>query len=645
MYARLRRTARLAGLTWLLVSAGVCAAEQSSPALEAFANLPAQSGPALSPDGHWIAWVEHATGQRVLMFDLETHKVQRSLAIPEEVNIHELYWHSNETLLMVVSATRESKRPGSTSRDYFRFLAVDVSGGEARMLPMPAERNGKSAPLASMVRARTSKPYTVIMQTRDRLCHDGAECLIEVDTRTGAPSVISFGVRSTFGWAVDRDGRPIAREDWDYFGRAYRLYALGGDKPREIFHSDEADPPHMRGTLADGSALVVLATQNRPYQAAWALPLDGSPLRLLAEAPHADIQGVYIDRYSGAVIGVYEGGAGSGQHWLESAAQGRYQSLAKAFPNRVVEPYSWTEDGTKTLARVSSPSQAPVYYLTDFKTHRADIAAEEYPALAQATLGEFQEITYKARDGTDILAYLTLPPVKPSAPVPLVVYPHGGPQARDYPGFDWLGQLLATHGYAVVEPQFRGSSGFGHAFEEAGYRQWGALMQDDLTDAVHALVERGIADPKRVCIIGLDGYSGYAALAGAAFTPETYACAASVNGITELPAKIDSTRPYSPIFSEWEKRIGSGAKSPINSVNSIRIPILMLYGAQPHVPIEQSQKMERALRAAGKSVTVVALPTDTEWWVRSSSRVQLAQELDKFLAANLRPGAAAAAAH
>ncbi|HYL72010.1 MAG TPA: prolyl oligopeptidase family serine peptidase, partial [Candidatus Dormibacteraeota bacterium] len=400
---------------------------------------------------------------------------------------------------------------------------------------------------------------------------------------------------------------------------------------------------------------------GRPHQAAWALPLDGSPLRLIAEAPQADITAYYTDPYSGAVIGVYEGGSGSGQHWLEPLAQTRFQSLAKAFPNRVVEAFGWTEDGTRTLARVSSPSLAPIYYLIDFKTHRADIAAEEFPALANATLGEFQEISYKARDGTEIVAYLTTPPGKPAGPVPLVVFPHDGPQDRDYPLFDWVAQLMATRGYAVVQPQFRGSRGFGAAFEAAGYRQWGGLMQDDLTDAVHALIERGIADPKRVCILG-EGYGGYAALAGAAFTPELYTCAVSVNGIADLPALMRATVPdydcplgecrtYSVAQSQWEQRVGKthdpllAAKSPVNAVSSIRIPILLLYGVHTGVPMEQTQAMARALTAAGKNVSVVTLPSDTEWWVRSSSRVQLAQELDKFLAAHLRPESVAAAPH
>ncbi len=172
-------------------------------------------------------------------------------------------------------------------------------------------------------------------------------------------------------------------------------------------------------------------------------------------------------------------------------------------------------------------------------------------------------------------------------------------------------------------------------------------MQDDLTDGVRSLVEEGIADPRRVCILGTGAYGGYAALAGAALTPDLYACAVSINGISDLPALMREEVPrygdaISTSQSVWKERIGGandpnlGAKSPINAVKSIRAPVLIMYGAGG-VPVNQSQSMARALTAAGKSVRVTELPNDGEWWVRTSTRVQVLQELEKFLGQNLRP--------
>jgi len=394
---------------------------------------------------------------------------------------------------------------------------------------------------------------------------------------------------------------------------------------------------------------VLLANNGRAHRAAWALPLDGSPQKLLAEAPDTDVTDAYVDSSTGAILGVYGSGIKPGMHWIDAAAQHRQEVLERAFPNRTVVMTGWTKDHTKVLARVESPSSPPIYYLVDFTTHHADIAAEEYPALAGVTLGEFSEITYKARDGTVIPAYLTLPAQKGSGPGPLVVLPHGGPQDRDYPVFDWVVQFLASRGYAVLQRQFRGSTGFGDAFRVAGYRQWGGLMQDDVTDGVRAMIEKGIADPKRVGIVGMS-YGGYAALAGAAFTPDLYACAISVNGVSDLQALLEAKVPQSApgyrvlstAMSEWTERIGSptdtalARKSPINSINSISTPVMIVYGnGDAVVPNAQSERMAKALNAARKRVTVVKLADEDHWLSRTDTRVQLLRAIEGFLHDNL----------
>ena len=227
-----------------------------------------------------------------------------------------------------------------------------------------------------------------------------------------------------------------------------------------------------------------------------------------------------------------------------------------------------------------------------------------------------------------------------------MVLPHGGPQARDYLAFDWLVQFLSSRGYAVLQPQFRGSTGFGDAFREAGYRQWGGLMQDDVTDGVHAMIEQGIADPHRICIVGAS-YGGYAALAGAAFTPDLYSCAASISGVSDLPALMREEVPLydgiiSNSMSDWKAHIGGpndsnlAAKSPINSVKAIKIPILIVYGTGDSiVPNAQSEKMASALKSAGKTVTVAVLAGEDHWLSRTESRVQLLKELETFLGKNL----------
>jgi dipeptidyl aminopeptidase/acylaminoacyl peptidase len=619
------------------------------PPPEAFGAMPAESDAVLSPDGHWLAWLDRKEAKpRVIMFDVPGRKVHRILAVPERVKLRNLAWNDNETLLIVLSETRESKVSEEASREYFRTIAHDVSGGDGRMLPINPMAgygpNKHDALLANLVAVQISKPHIVMMSTAYP-----CRCLWEVDTRTGTGNISRHGNQFTAAWVVDRDGRAVAREDWDWHHHAYRLLALGAeesDKPREILRKDDSEHPTLAGLLADGTAVVVLATNGRAHQAAWALPLDGSPAKLIAEDPDADITNVFTDQYTDAIVGIYVSGSVADVHWLDPLAQRRQEVLQRSFPGRQVGIYGWTLDGTKTLARVETPSSPPVYYLVDFAAHRADIAAEEYPQLSGVALGDAKQISYKARDGTAIPAYLTTPPAKPASPMPLVVLPHGGPQARDYPIFDWLAQFLASRGYAVLQPQFRGSAGFGDAFREAGYRQWGGLMQDDVTDGVRAMIEQGIADPHRVCIVGAS-YGGYAALAGAAFTPDLYSCAVSISGVADLPALMRETVPIyggalSTTLSIWKARIGApndsnlSAKSPINAVNSIKIPVLIVYGTGDGVvPNEQSERMARALKAAGKDVTVAVLTGEDHWLSRTETRVQVLKELDAFLGKSL----------
>jgi dipeptidyl aminopeptidase/acylaminoacyl peptidase len=620
-------------------------ADPAAPPAEVFGAMPAESLVALSPDGHWIAWRDETEPKlRIVIFDLNAGRTQRVEPLPERAGLHSLQWSDNDTLLATVGEANDAPVATSRARLYYLTLALNATGEGAVVLPSAV---GRAAGLAAGIRARlirsqTTKPHTVIMST-------GAE-LLEVDTTTGKAEKLRFGNQHTVGWAVDRNGKPVAREDWDWKAGAYRVYALEGESIREILRRDDSRAPTLAGLLPDDSALVLLDSNEQGHQAAWALPLDGSPRKLLAEDPDADITNAYADAHTGAIIGFYESGAKTSVEWLDPVARQRQQVLNRSFPNSRVSVYGWTIDGTKTLALVQSPSSPPIYYLVDFKTHKADIAAEEYPALAGVKLGELKEITYKARDGTEIPAYLTLPPDAGPGIHPLVVLPHGDANGRDYPYFNWVVQFLASRGYAVLQPEFRGSAGFGEAFEKAGFRQWGSLMQDDVTDGVLAMIQQKIADPKHVCIVGFS-YGGYVALAGAAFTPDLYACAISVNGISDLRALLNEivpqaqpgSRVISAMMSSWVERVGApndrnlDKRSPINSVASIKAPILMVYASSDSViPNAQSQKMEAALRSAGKQVTSLELSDESHTLSRSETRAQMLKAFDDFLRKNLQ---------
>ena len=229
--------------------------------------------------------------------------------------------------------------------------------------------------------------------------------------------------------------------------------------------------------------------------------------------------------------------------------------------------------------------------------------------------------------------------------LPLVVLPHGGPESRDNYAFDWWAQFLATRGYAVLQPQFRGSIGFGDAFRLAGRRQWGGLMQDDVTDGVRAMIEEQIADARRVCIVGAS-YGGYAALAGAAFTPELYKCAVSVNGVSDLPEMLEGVRARSGAESDpvayWRDTVGSAfdknviERSPARAADRIQVPILLMHGMDDSVvPIAQSEAMARALGKLNRKFSFIRLSGEDHWLSRGETRLKVLTEIEKFLAENL----------
>jgi dipeptidyl aminopeptidase/acylaminoacyl peptidase len=297
-----------------------------------------------------------------------------------------------------------------------------------------------------------------------------------------------------------------------------------------------------------------------------------------------------------------------------------------------------------------SPTLGPAYALVDLDTKSARYLSDVYIGLTADGVSERRPIKYKAADGTQISAYLTTPRGKDPKNLPLVVLPHGGPKARDTLEFDWWSQALASRGYAVLQPNFRGSSGYGWRFVAAGFGQWGKAMQTDLSDGVRHLAKDGVIDPKRVCIAGAS-YGGYAALAGATLDKDVYRCAASVAGPSDLKRMLtDSNRGYASSNNStqrfWLRFMGAdglkdpdlAALSPAKLADQVKIPILLIHGKDDTVvPYVQSTLMADALTKAGKPVKLVTLPSEDHWLSRGATRLQMLTALVEFLEKNNPP--------
>jgi dipeptidyl aminopeptidase/acylaminoacyl peptidase len=641
------------------------AAQVEPPPAEAFSETPSFSFVALSPDGRTLA-VDRVTGEghKILLFAVGSSEPLRVLGVDPADKLRGLRWADARTVLVEVSATvRLGVGPSPRSTwEFSRTMTANLDGGQSRMLLMDdAERRYVTG--AQVLAASSRLPGRVIMETWDytatqqrgstgtRLSDERRDSgwvstLFDVDTATGKGRVLERGTPYTYQWLVDPDGTPRARAEWLAERKEYTVLARDARGWRPVHQQTGLDWMGLSGTTADGKALVIVGENGTDRSRAWSLPLDGGLPSVLFEDATAEVAAVLVDRLTGHAVGFETGGLEPRQHWIDPKRAQQQRVLEKAFPGRQVTVTQRSDDGGRVVVLVGSRSHPPVHYLVDFATGRADTLGEAYPGLAGAVLGDSRSLTYLARDGASIPAYLTLPPGRPARDLPLVVLPHGGPESRDPAGFDGWAQFLATRGYAVLQPQFRGSTGFGRTHRLAGYGEWGGRMQDDVSDGVRHLVATGVADPARVCIVG-SSYGGYAALAGAAFTPELYACAVSVNGVSDLPAMLGDVRrrggDQSDVLSYWKEHIGpatdprAAQRSPARAADAVRAPVLLLHGADDTVvPPSQSRLMAKALKEAGKPHRYVSLPGEDHWLSQAATRTRVLEEIEGFLAEHLR---------
>jgi dipeptidyl aminopeptidase/acylaminoacyl peptidase len=304
--------------------------------------------------------------------------------------------------------------------------------------------------------------------------------------------------------------------------------------------------------------------------------------------------------------------------------------------------FSDADDADETwLVAFNNDTTAVSYYSYDRRTREGRFLFEARPELSRYQLAPMQPFTFTSRDGLTIHGYATFPPDGPRTGLPTVLDVHGGPWARDAWGYDPEAQWLANRGYLCVQVNFRGSTGYGKAFVNAGDREWGGRMHDDLVDAVAHITGRQWADPARVAIYG-GSYGGYAALVGAAFTPELFRCAVDIVGPSNLKTLIETIPPYwAPMIAQFHNRVGDPAKdedflwsrSPLSRVRGIRIPLLIAQGANdPRVKQAESEQIVAALTEAGIDHEYMLFPDEGHGFAKPENRLRFYAAAERFLA-------------
>jgi dipeptidyl aminopeptidase/acylaminoacyl peptidase len=636
-----------------IMAASLCAGAASAavPPLSVYGRLPNIEQVEISPDGTKLA-VAITDGEKRMLVIREAAEGGKLITAMNfaDSKLRGVQWAGMEHVLITTSSTADVVGLSGPKREYLMAFDFNLVTKKQRLLLNNQDATMNVVLASPVVRFIDGVPFAFV-QGIHFATNYGQNTLYKINLKTGVTRRLEGGSDETDEWLVATDGQPMAQSLYD---QKQGEWSLKVKSERGWTTAERAvskmGSRGLSGLGRDGrSVLVWLDDENdedKTYLREYAL--DGSHVTV----PGSEKFDSLIHAPDGSsLVGAFSLVGDERRYtFFDAKLQASWNAVIKAFPGEQVSLASWSDDKRRLIVQVDSPTLGPAYALVDLNTKSAQLLGDTYLGLTPEGVSEMRPIKYKAADGLEITGYLTLPRGKDPKNLPLVVLPHGGPQGRDTLGFDWWSQALASHGYAVLQPNFRGSEGFGYSFVKAGFGQWGKAMQTDLSDGVRHLTKQGTIDPKRVCIVGAS-YGGYAALAGATLDKGVYRCAASVAGPADLKRMlIDSNRLYSSSNNStmryWLRFMGAdgvkdpdlAAISPAKLADKVEIPLLLIHGKDDTVvPYVQSTLMADAMKKAGKPVELVTLPSEDHWLSRGASRLQMLTSVVGFLEKNNPP--------
>lgn len=608
--------------------------------VEAFARLPELHSADLSPDGTRALSVATVEGRpAIAVMDLDAPQPRWQLVMKAESNDFRARWCRFKTRDRILCGFRGTQFMNGVAVVMSRLIALDADGRNAKVLMKNTVGGQFQDRIVDML---WDDPTHVLVETDDDF--DGYPSVARVDVHTGTARNHSGQrqpIRSFYS-----DGRGVVRLAEGMNGTSIAWFARdeNGKPWREL--------DRYKAFQSDGVAFVGFGTEpgqlyvNRSHEgrdALWLLDLgDRENPKLVYSHPLVDIGGPVM--WNDRLVGVSYQAERPEVYWLDPDARALFAQLKRAFPDTFPDVVGESRDGRRLLLDVYADRQPSKYVLLDRTTNQARVLAYQYPGLSPDNLASMKSISYKARDGAVIPGYLTVPNGVAPAGLPLIVMPHGGPIARDTWGFDFLQQFLVSRGYAVLQMDFRGSSGYGDAWYGAAHQDWGGLTYDDVIDGVRWAIDRKVADPRRVAVLGWS-FGGYIALLGAARDSELFRCAVSIAGVTDLRRFLSFTENFSNAAIAREQLGTDGddlrANSPRRLVAGVRIPILMFQGtADTQVPAAQGRLMRDALKRAGKAHEYIEFEDETHQIDHEANRVAMLRRIESFLAEHLSPAPA-----
>jgi dipeptidyl aminopeptidase/acylaminoacyl peptidase len=574
-----------------------------------------------------------------------------------------IYWKSDERMLLRLRVWPEDPLNFYTvsgnkiSKMGERMVALSRDGLKSVFL-LGTNRNAAlegAFDLGDIMSFLPADPDHVLMTI------DGANgrSLFKVNLLTGRGEIIERPSESVMGWWLDVNGNPIVRmtmskgtvrlfrKDEENKWRAfYKMRVREMQERAEYEAVAPSDDPDKYYVLAhpeghDRVGLYLYDLKNEKF---------GEPV---IENPTYDLLSAQISRDGKRVVRHCYMAHVRVCEFSDAKVNSHMRGLRKFFEESAnVYVNDASEDGKTILLFVEGPRDPPAHYYYQIDQKGIESIGSVRKSLEDVARPRASVVTWKSRDGKDINGYLTVPGNAPASAgkLPVIVHPHGGPEARDHLSYDPWVQYFVSRGYAVFQPNFRGSDGFGRSFAESGYGEWGRKMQDDITDGVMALAEQGSIDPTRMCIVGAS-YGGYAALAGVSLTPDQYKCAVSIAGISDLDDFISWRKRNwgsdSDGYTYWLKAIGDPDKdaqklrevSPVQLAGRIKVPVLLIHGTDDFiVPIAQSRSMKKALERAGKQTELIELEKEGHTFLMAQNEMIALSNIGGFLWKHLGPG-------
>jgi dipeptidyl aminopeptidase/acylaminoacyl peptidase len=624
-----------------LASTSSVAAESPAPErspLEILGGLPTLENVVISPDGKRLAFVKTAGESRAL-YAIEFGKSGiLAGAKVADTKLRDIEWIDDDNLLATVSRT--SPPPigfYGPRREWNQMVVFDVSKKKFHPLAFDVEPQETLNVAAGPAEVRSVDNRTVIFVPG-----------LYVTDRT-LPGMFSFtlpefrvklidrsGVQDT-DWLIDESGHIAAQFTYRDEQKTWEIRSRKDGHLTSIAKGTASiDTPYILGFSADGSSIIAGFAVNgdaiwKPLSikdGTWGEPMDSG----------STFYHVIRERKTGRIIGGTHGAGDQRYVFFDNEMQAHWNAVLRAFPDEKVHLVSRSDDFSRIVVEVFGAHDGYAYALFDWYSHTATILGQVYAGISAPAPA--RSVNYLAADGRRIDAYLTMPPGRDAKNLPLIVLPHGGPEAADSGDFYYWPQAFASLGYAVLQPNFRGSNVTSELIE-AGFGEWGRKMQTDLSDGVRDLAKQGVIDPKRVCIVGAS-YGGYAALAGVTLEPGVYRCAISVAGISDLRRFRSwiTTNHSSVVQRYWDRFMGITDKkgaaleevSPIEHIAAVNVPVLLVHGKDDTVvPYEQSEIMVNAMKKAGKQVEFVTLNHEDHWLSTGATRLQMLQASAAFL--------------